>query len=325
MQASAPAHPRLAGWLTAIAALLVFCFLAPLAGAQTLYWDINAKTAGAGGTSPSGTWNTSNSNKVWSSSSGGTVNPEAWTDGRDAVFSAGTDATGSFTITVSGTRNVSSILIEEGTPTFSGGTINFNDASPDFTVGSGLTATVDSDISGTSGLTKLGAGTLVLGTSDKSYTGTTTISAGTLDLAFNQSFGTVLLAGGTLRLSSASTTITTLNITANSTIDFAGTSTLNLTNFSISGGVTLNIINWAAASDFFYTANWTGASYNTMGSAPMNQITFSGFTASESGWDSWDNQIRPRVPEPSTYGAMLLAALAGFFGWRRFRQARAGR
>lgn len=323
MQASAPAHPRFAGWLTAIAALLVYCFLAPPAGAQTLYWDINAKTAGAGGTSPSGTWDTSNSNKVWSSSSAGTVNPVAWTDGRDAVFSAGTDATGSYTVTVSGTRNVSSILIEEGTPTFSGGTINFSDASPDFNVGSGRTATVDSDIAGTNGLNKLGAGTLILGTSDKSYTGTTTISAGTLDLAFNQSFGAVTLAGGTLRLSSASTTITTLSVTANSTIDFAGTSTLNLTNFSISGGVTLNIVNWTAASDFFYTTNWTGAVYDTMGSAPMNQITFSGYSASVSGWDGWDNQVRPHVPEPSAYGAFLLGALAGLFAWRRRPRLRA--
>ncbi len=298
-------------------------FMPLMLTAQTLYWDINAKTAGAGGTSPSGTWDTSNSNKVWSSSSAGTVVPVAWTDGRDAVFSAGTDATGSYTITVSGTRNVSSILIEEGTPTFSGGTINFNDASPDFTVGSGLTATVASDIAGTSGLNKLGAGTLILGTSDKTYTGTTTISAGTLDLAFNQSFGAVTLAGGTLRLNSASTTISTLSITANSTIDFAGTSTLNLTNFSISGGVTLNIINWNAAADFFYTSNWTGAVYDTMGSAPMNQITFSGFSASVTGWDGWDNQVRPHVPEPSTYGALLFGTLAGLFAWRRRHRMRA--
>jgi hypothetical protein len=139
------------------------------------------------------------------------------------------------------------------------------------------------------------------------------------------SSGTQSLAMTTLKLSGVSVSVGTLSVTGNSTIDFTGVSTLNLTNFSISGGVTLNIINWAQASDFFYTSNWTGASYNTMGSAPMNQITFSGFTASESGWDSWDNQIRPRVPEPSTYGAMLVATLAGFFGWRRWRQARVAR
>jgi autotransporter-associated beta strand protein len=192
--------------------------------------------------------------------------------------------------------------------------------------GSLTISSVINESGGARALTTSGAGELILSAAN-TFSGGVTVSAGTLTLSNASALGTgnLTLSGGTLRLNAVGVTLGTLNVTGNSTIDFTGVSTLSLTNFSISGGVTLNIINWAAASDFFYTANWSGATYDTMGSAPMNQVIFSGYTASETGWDSWDNQIRPRVPEPSTYGAMLLTALAGFFGWRRRRQLRGKR
>jgi autotransporter-associated beta strand protein len=300
--------------------------LAPCVIAQTtFYWDRNGATAGAGtGAILNGTWNTTTAN--WSTSSAGNTATTTFTSGGNAVFSAGTSATGqTYTITVSGTQNTSSITVEEGTVTFSGGTaINFNDSTPDFTVNSGLTTTVNTNITGSNGLNKLGAGTLVFATNDKSYTGTTTISAGTLQLNFNQSFSTVALAGGTLRLSSATTTITTLNVTANSTIDFGGAAaTLNLTTLNISAGVTLSIINWVNASDFFMTQNWTRAGYDTTGASPMNQVVFSGYTASDTRWLSYEDstgsgyhQITP-VPEPRTFGAALVAAGLCLGWWRR--------
>jgi autotransporter-associated beta strand protein len=301
--------------------IVFFLLLAVAAGLQaqtTYYWDRNGSTSGAG-TTPSGTWNTTTAN--WNTNSGGTTSAETFTSGGNAVFSAGTDATGSYTVTVSGTQNVSSINVQEGTPTFSGGTINFSDTSPDFTVASGRTATVGSNISGTHGLNKLGAGTLVFSTNDKSYSGTTTISAGTLSLAAAQTFDTVVLSGGTLSLSGISATIATLNITANSTIDFSGSaSTLNVTNLSLSAGVTLTITNWANATDFFYASNWTGATFDTSGAAPMNQIDFNGAPASSTKWLGYDHQITP-VPEPSSFGAILLLLSGLGIAWRR----RAGR
>jgi autotransporter-associated beta strand protein len=305
-----------------IVAILGASLLAVTASAQTLYWDTNGATGGAGAT-PTGTWNGFTSN--WSTNSGGTVATTTWTNGRDAVFSAGTDAVNSYTVTVTGTRNVSSITIEEGTPTFTGGTIGFTDATPDFTVGTGRTTTVNSSITGTNGMNKLGAGTLIFGTSDKAYSGTTTISAGTLQLDFNQTFTTVALAGGTLLLNSASTSITTLNVTANSTIDFSSSTaaTLNLTNLTISAGVTLTVANWTNATDFFYTTNWTGAVYNTTGTTPMNQVAFNGFSSTNTKWQSYDNQVTP-LPEPSTYGALFLGALTSLMVVRRWRTSRAG-
>lgn len=307
---------RLVWILTTISTLV-----APdLAAQTTLYWDANtASTVGAGAT-PTGDWRASGGNSDsnrWNTSStglGGTISK--WGTGTEAVFSAGNDATNAYTVTVLGTINVSSISVEEGSPTFTGSTITFNDASPDFTVGSGLSTTVNSGIAGTNGLNKLGDGTLIFGSSDKAYTGTTTVSAGILQLNFNQTFGTVNLAGGELLLNSATTSITNLNLTANSTIDFATAATLNVTTLNLNG-FTLTVQNWANASDFFYATNWTGAVQDVEGVAPMNQVVFSGApVGNNTVWRSFDDQITS-VPEPATYGALLLGALTGFFAWRR--------
>ena len=51
----------------------------------------------------------------------------------------------------------------------------------------------------------------------------------------------------------------------------------------------------------FYAPTWTGA--NTK-------------------WQSYDNQITP-VPEPSTYGALLMGALGALLGYRRYRKTKA--
>ncbi len=269
-----------------------------------MYWDTNAKTAGAGGATPAGTWTTSNANKNWTTSSAGTSTPQAWTSGGDAFFSAGTDATGAYTVTVSGTQNVSSITVQEGSPTLGSGVINFSDASPDVFVTAGSTLTFSNALTSSTNNLNLGSA---------SFTGTTVFAS---DLSLS---GTVTLAGGTLRLSGSSYSFGTLNVTGDSTIDFAGATTLNVTNFSITGG-TLTILNWAAAADYFYAASWSGATpdlRDNLNTAPMNKVVFSGFAPNTTGWDSWDKQIRPNVPEPATYGALLLGTLTAFFAWRR--------
>ncbi|RXK55527.1 PEP-CTERM sorting domain-containing protein [Oleiharenicola lentus] len=162
------------------------------------------------------------------------------------------------------------------------------------------------------------------GTFTKQGTGILTLD-NTTDFDFD---GTFNLAGGTLRLSDLALTLGTLNITADSIIDFAGVSALNVTNFSISGGVTLTVQNWTDASDYFFTQFWTGASFDATGVNPMNQVTFTGFDANDTKWLSYEDnpgtgfhQITP-VPEPSTYGALLLTATGGLLAWRRRRLSR---
>ncbi len=161
-------------------------------------------------------------------------------------------------------------------------------------------STFGGSLLGTGTLTKAGSGLLEIAT----------------DIAFG---GTFNLAAGTLRLNDITLSLGTLNITGNSTIDFAGANAaLYVTTLNISAGVTLNITNWSNAADYFFARNWSGAVYNTSGATPMNQVAFSGYNANHTHWQSFDDQITP-VPEPATYGAMLLAALAGFGFWHRRR------
>jgi len=171
----------------------LICFA--LCGASTVkgdtkYWDTNGATAGAGGASPSGTWDTGTTAN-WSLDSGGGAATTTWADGDDAVFSAGSDATGDFTVSLTGTPVVGNLTVEEGAVTISGGTAidigggaggkGIIDVFPDSTL------TIDSvvtgggeylDISKGSG-TSTNAGTLVLN-GDNTYYGQTTIYVGTL-------------------------------------------------------------------------------------------------------------------------------------------------
>lgn len=103
-------------------AIVVSLLLAANAAAQQeLYWDSNGATTGAG-TTPTGTWGTS---AFWSTDQFGTSATANTTTTAlsPLTFSAGTDATGTYTVTVNGTQNAKQLLIEEGAPIFSGGTI----------------------------------------------------------------------------------------------------------------------------------------------------------------------------------------------------------
>jgi len=358
---------------------------APVNGIQivqlpTLYWDLNGSTTGAGGTSPSGTWNTSTKN--WSSASAGTAATTTWSSGNLAVFSAGTDATGSYTVTVSGTQTASSLIVEEGRPTFTSGVITLNGTTPQLNVAAGSTTTINSQISSSAGLYKTGGGTLVVGSTANSWSGPTVVRAGTLtsgaanalpsgtDLTvesgatfnlnsytqtidalsgagmlqlaggtlivgsanssstFSGSFasgdtgtlqkngtgtltfgagmnlagGNLVLNGGTLALGGFTSTFSTLTVTANSTLDFSGLSVLNVGSLAVNSGVTLTVTNWADTVDFFYSL------FNP-GSANLGRIVFAGFSAGDTKWNSFDQEITP-VPEPAVYGAVFM--LVGF-------------
>jgi autotransporter-associated beta strand protein len=141
--------------------------------------------------------------------------------------------------------------------------------------------------------------------------------------------GTLTLGGGTLVLNASDLTVTNLVITGNSTIDFTGGSNLYTTNFSfLNSSVTLNIINWSKTVDYFYSSNWIGATQDlrdNLGAVPMSQVTFAGWTANDTGWDSYDDQIYPNVPEPSTYGLIMMGVGLAGFGYRRWRQTRPGK
>jgi autotransporter-associated beta strand protein len=83
-------------------------------------------------------------------------------------------------------------ITEAGTATFSGNIVNHNAAT--FTAASGGTATFSGVVSGAGSLSKTGAGTVSLaGSSANTFTGITTVSAGTLQL--NKTADTDAIAG----------------------------------------------------------------------------------------------------------------------------------
>ena len=107
-------------------------------------------------------------------------------------------------------------------------------------------------------------------------------------------------------------------------IDFGtgGASILNASNFTIDAGATLTINGWNDMVDYFFAQHWTGATLPSRGLGPETQVTFTGFTPSQTAWlpyDSTHDQITP-APEPATYGAMLMGAALAFLGFRSYRR-----
>jgi autotransporter-associated beta strand protein len=253
---------RAGGFRSAIfIAFVVLLFSSAVRAQATFYWDINGNTAGAGGASPSATWSTANADKNWSTSSAGTSGGnKKWTSGNFAVFSAGTDATGAYTVTVSGTQTTAGITVGEGSPVFSGGTISLTGAAPTVSIAASSIATFNSLIASTSGLTKTGTGTMILANTANAYSGATNINAGTLQLGVNNSIpngsAVSVASGATLDVNSKTETVGSLagagNITlsagaltaggANTSTTFSGVlSGTNASSFSKTGTGTLTL------------------------------------------------------------------------------------
>lgn len=152
----------------------------------SLYW-LGSDTNRGG----AGTWaNTGGS--AWSATDADGTGA-AWDSTKTATFN-----TAAATVTVSGTVDADKgITFAAGSngSTISGGTaIDLGGATAaDNTIStaSSITATIGTNLTGSAGMTKADSGTLVL-TGDKTYTGGTTISAGTLQLGDGTTNGSVL-------------------------------------------------------------------------------------------------------------------------------------
>ncbi len=168
-------------------ALVTACLTATSlsSSAATLTWN--------GGVS--GDW--INGGAGWTGGNWNNATPDA------AVFSGVTPTT----LTVnSGGITAGNISVSAGTYTIGGtGTLTLSSSTID--IASGLTTTMNAALAGTTGLTKTGAGTLLMSGTNKSYTGGTTINGGAVQISSAAAAGT--LAAGTL--GSTNTSAVTLN------------------------------------------------------------------------------------------------------------------
>ena len=108
--------------MTQSAAGLALLGLSALPASGDLYWDVNGANFGGSNTPTAmGIWGV---NSFWSSSADGDMATMPWTDGENAIFSAGTNVTGAYTVTVSGIQAVNNLAIEEGQIILGGGELN---------------------------------------------------------------------------------------------------------------------------------------------------------------------------------------------------------
>jgi hypothetical protein len=199
--------------------------------------------------------------------------------------------------------------------------------------GSGST-TFTGTMAGAGTFQKDGAGTLVFATTFSAPSLTLNVSGGTL--ALYNAAAAVNLTLGTIHFVNSSTInggTTAITLDFGSVGSYA--TSLSSTNLIIDQGVSVNVINWASESDFWYATGAFGSSFyqygtnlqavpNTQGVNPQNQIVFANWQGADTAWiqapySYWtDREIRP-IPEPATYGGLLLSGCLALFGWRRYR------
>lgn len=267
------------------------------ANAANRYWDLNGSTAGAGSSTPTGTWSTSDTNwnlvsqnteAILASAAAGTLATTGWTNtganasasgNHTAFFSAGTDATGSYTVTTNGVIFASGLVFQDGAVTIAGG------ASPALQVaGGGIT--IDSAVSGGTTLaSSLGTTSFVQSqtwANNSAYaltidSGVTNAGSGAISITLTGSGGTNI--NGVIS-NNASVPAATLGLTVNTT---GGTTKLTAAN-TYSGNTTvtrgalqLDFSATGAPADNIINADANGSAL-TLGDGSLTLVGKSGAT-----------------------------------------------
>lgn len=195
--------------------------------------------------------------------------------------------------------------------TLNGGTLQ---PAASFTLGAGRTIALGAS----GGTIDLGSGiTLALATGGQ-LTGSGSLTKtgdGILALSGNNTLtGAFTLAGGTLAFGTGTQDFGALNVTADSILDFGGgNGVFDVDSLAIASGVTLTVVGWTNAADYFYSRLDPGATN-------LGRIIFT--PGDSAAWDSYDSQVRPGpIPEPGSYGLLALGSLTGFYACRRRRRA----
>ena len=236
-----------------------------------------------------------------------------------AAISGGTTTVGG--VATIGTMSAGTANLNGATSaitTLNGGTINLG-SSTALTVSNGSTS---GTITGGGSLIKTSGGTLTVSGAN-TFTGTTTVSAGTLNLGVvnainNSATNAITLGGGTLQSAfSQSLGLVTLSLTAStaSTLDLSTGGTFVFADSSSAtwgSGSTLSIV-----GTFTNTSVRFGGSSAGLTGGQLAQVTINGLAASiDSG-----GFIVSAIPEPSTYAAIFGAVILGAAAYRRRRSS----
>ena len=225
------------------AVCLSFVLLAINAKAQvtTNYWDITGNTPGASTDGmPNGNWEDMN----WTTDPSGSISTANWADGSFAQFSAGTDATGPYTINVSTTTiNVAGMAAATGTVTVGGtGTLNLPTGMQPFYGGTLTTPfTINVALAGTGGF-QTAAGDNIYLYGNNTFSGGLNLNGGSTYINSASSVGAATgtispIAGGAgPNYSAFYSTVNTVTLnnpfyvnTANAGIEFVPSTTTPLT------------------------------------------------------------------------------------------------
>jgi autotransporter-associated beta strand protein/adhesin HecA-like repeat protein len=213
--------------------VILCCLPAMAQNEQKMFWALNGSASAFTWDNTtgdnridngSGTWNSTNN--TWTFNKG--ITDLLWRPGATAIFGGnpGTGAAG--TVTVSGTQTVQSLVFNpsaSGNFTLTGGTITNTSGM----ITANDTATINSTLAGTSGLTLTGPKIVTIDAAT-TYTGTTTVNSGTL--VFDNGIAN----------SAVATLSTPISILSGATLSADITENINLSG-AISGPGTLSIIN----------------------------------------------------------------------------------
>jgi fibronectin-binding autotransporter adhesin len=205
------------------------------------FWDGADATGNGTVNGGTGTWSAANTNMT--SQPGAQINDQ-WRGG------VGVFAGVAGTVTIAGTQSIQGLQFTVDGYSLTGGTLTmtgdpFSDPSKSFiTTDAGVTATIGSTIAGAGiGLTKQGAGTLIL-TGTNSYDGGTTINAGTLQIGDGGTTGSIIgdITNNAVLAINRSDTLTFANIVSGTgALHQNGSGTLVLTGTNLyTGGTTIN-------------------------------------------------------------------------------------
>ena len=244
-------------------------------GRNGVWWPMTAFTANAGtgnltiaGSNPANGWRVTTTSLTGALNISSNFNP-----------SAGHTA-GPLNLTAAGNSSVT-------------GNLGLNAATNTWTVNPGLTMTVSGNISGTSAaIAKNGTGTLILSGAANTYTGATTVNAGTLQLSGNISSSALTLNSGGIISVGTNTTIakynaSTITIGAGSgyifTIGSNASGTTAGTDFdqlTATGALTFNN---TAASPFTVYVNGTPSNWSNVGNYTWNIMSGASISGFSSG------------------------------------------